>query len=112
MQTTSYEELSECIPDHRRLESEQDSKLKDQIEEFLKDLSKEKRAIFLQALRALYRYLLRKNLVTVNPAAQVELAKLAKPLPKLVREKTVNALLDAEIDLDENAGGRRDRQAL
>ena len=47
MQTTSYEELSECIPDHRRLESEQDSKLKDQIEEFLKDLSKEKRAIFL-----------------------------------------------------------------
>ena len=56
-----------------------------------------------QALRALYRYLLRKNIVTVNPAAQVELAKLAKPLPKLVREKTVNALLDAEIDLDDFA---------
>ena len=47
MQTTSYEELSECIPDHRRSESEQNSKLKDQIEDFLKDLSKEKRAIFL-----------------------------------------------------------------
>ena len=29
-----------------------------------------------QALRALYRYLLRKSLVTANPAAQVELAKL------------------------------------
>ena len=52
-----------------------------------------------QALRALYRYLLLKNLVTVNPASQVELAKLPKPLPKLVREKTVNTLLDAEIDL-------------
>ena len=51
-----------------------------------------------QALRALYRYLLRKNLVASNPAAQVELAKLPKPLPKLVREKTVNAILDEDID--------------
>ncbi len=51
-----------------------------------------------QALRALYRYLLKKNLVSTNPAAQVELAKLPKPLPKLVREKTVDALLDAEVD--------------
>ena len=56
-----------------------------------------------QALRALYRYLLRKNFVTVNPAAQVELAKLPKPLPKLVREKTVDALLDAEVDDDDFA---------
>ena len=55
----------------------------------------------LQALRALYRYLMRKELVTANPAAQVELAKLPKPLPKLVREKTVNAVLDAEIDQDD-----------
>lgn len=54
-----------------------------------------------QAIRALYRYLLRRGVVTVNPAAQVELAKLPKPLPKFVREKTVNALLDAEIDLDD-----------
>ena len=52
-----------------------------------------------QALRALYRYLLLKNIVAANPASQVELAKLPKPLPKLVREKTVNTLLDAEIDL-------------
>ena len=52
-----------------------------------------------QALRALYRYLLKKNLVSTNPAAQVELAKLPKPLPNVVREKTVDALLDEEIDL-------------
>ena len=51
-----------------------------------------------QALRALYRYLLRRGEVTTNPAAQVELAKLAKPLPKFVREKTVDAILDADID--------------
>ena len=56
-----------------------------------------------QALRALYRYLLRKSLVTANPAAQVELAKLPKPLPKQVREKTVDALLDDEIDLEDFA---------
>lgn len=51
-----------------------------------------------QALRALYRYLLRHGEVHSNPAAQVELAKLAKPLPKFVREKTVDAILDADID--------------
>ena len=52
-----------------------------------------------QALRALFRYLLRHGEVKSNPAAQVELAKLPKPLPTMVREKTVNAILDADIDL-------------
>ena len=55
----------------------------------------------LQALRALYRYLLRRGEVDKNPAAQVELAKLAKPLPKFVREKTVDSILDADIDEDD-----------
>ena len=54
-----------------------------------------------QALRALYRYLLRHGQVATNPAAHVELAKLAKPLPKYVREKTVDAVLDDEIDTDD-----------
>lgn len=52
----------------------------------------------LQALRALYRYLLRCGEVASNPAAQVELAKLAKPLPSFVREKAVDAIIDADID--------------
>ncbi len=51
-----------------------------------------------QALRAFYKYLLRISAVTANPAAQVELAKLPRPLPTMVREKTVNALLDGDID--------------
>ena len=55
----------------------------------------------LQALRALYRYLMRCGEMTVNPAAQVELAKLPKPLPKFVREKTVDEALDADIDQDD-----------
>ena len=62
----------------------------------------------LQALRALYRYLLRCGEVTSSPAAQVELAKLAKPLPSFVREKTVDSLIDADID-DADAVQVRDR---
>ena len=54
-----------------------------------------------QALRALFRYLLRHGEVKSNPAAQVELAKLPKLLPTMVREKTVNAILDADIDLED-----------
>jgi len=54
-----------------------------------------------QAIRALYTYLMRSGMAERNPAAQVELAKLAKPLPKFVREKTVDAVLDADIDTDD-----------
>ena len=54
-----------------------------------------------QAMRALYCYLLRRGEVTSNPAAHVELAKMPRPLPKLVREKTVDAVLDADIDRDD-----------
>ena len=51
-----------------------------------------------QALRSLYRYLMRRGEVQSNPAAQVELAKLPKPLPVFVREKTIDTILDDEID--------------
>ena len=54
-----------------------------------------------QALRALYRYLLRRGEVVSNPAAVVELAKLPKPIPKFVREKTVDMVLDADIDQED-----------
>ena len=54
--------------------------------------------LHLQALRALYRYLLRQGVVDVNPAAIVELAKLPKPLPTFVRAGTVDTVLDADID--------------
>ncbi len=52
-----------------------------------------------QAIRALYRYLMRRGEVATNPAAQVELAKLSKPLPQCVRERAVDAVLDADIDM-------------
>ncbi len=52
----------------------------------------------LQALRSLYRYLMRQGEVSQNPAAEVELAKLPRRLPHFVREKQLDALLDAEVD--------------
>ena len=61
-----------------------------------------------QALRALYRYLLRRGEVSVNPAAQVELARMPRPLPKSVRERTVDEVLDADIDTTD-FGQVRDR---
>ena len=45
---TSYEELSECIPDSRRDETPDKDRLKGQMESFLRSLSKEKRWIFLK----------------------------------------------------------------
>jgi len=57
--------------------------------------------VHLQAIRALYRYLLRQGEVAINPAAIVELAKLPKPLPTFVRAATVDAIIDADIDVDD-----------
>jgi len=47
-----------------------------------------------QALRAFYRYLMRRGQMTDNPASQVELARLARPLPVMVREQTMDSILD------------------
>lgn len=52
-----------------------------------------------QSVRALYRYLMKRAVVKENPAADVELARIAKPLPSHVRETSMNALLDAEVDM-------------
>lgn len=48
----------------------------------------------LSALRAFFRYLLRKNIITVNPMATIKGPKKEKPLPMFVRESEMNRLLD------------------
>ena len=45
---TSYEELSECIPDNRTAEPADNEGLKEQLDAFLNGLSAEKRTIFLR----------------------------------------------------------------
>ncbi len=54
-----------------------------------------------QALRSFYRYLARHHNAQANPAAELQLARLDKPLPAFVRESEIPALDDAASD---NAG--------
>ncbi len=54
-----------------------------------------------QAVRSFYKWLMRKDMVKANPASSVELARIPKRLPQLVREESLNTLLDREIDADD-----------
>lgn len=51
-----------------------------------------------QAVRSFYKWLMRNGTVVVNPAASVELARIPKRLPQLVREDSVDSHLDSKID--------------
>ena len=55
----------------------------------------------LQAVRSFYKWLMRNNVVADNPAAAVELAKVPKRLPQLVRESNIDAVIDEDIDADD-----------
>lgn len=52
----------------------------------------------LQALRAFYKYLLKRKLVESNPAQEVEVAKVPKRLPDCVRVENVDSMFDEEVD--------------
>ena len=51
-----------------------------------------------QAVRSFYKWLMRQGAVASSPASDVELARIPKRLPELVRESSMDALLDKEID--------------
>ena len=51
-----------------------------------------------QAVRAFYKYLMRRGLVESNPAADIELAKFKMPLPAYLRVEKMDELLDAPTD--------------
>lgn len=51
-----------------------------------------------QTLRAFYHYLMRIGVTDRNPASDITLPKLAKPLPVYVRSEETNAVIDARID--------------
>ena len=67
-------------------------------------------ARLLSGLRGFYRYLLRENLIAVDPTLQVDMPQLGRPLPKSLSEADVEALLAAP-DLSE-AIVQRDRAML
>ncbi len=52
----------------------------------------------IQAVRAFYKYLMRRGAVAENPAKDVELAKLRPLLPKFVRDENINEFLDRDVD--------------
>ena len=52
----------------------------------------------LQAVRALYKWLMINGEVTQNPAAEVEMAHIPKRLPQMVRESSVDSVIDNDID--------------
>ncbi|MCF0202695.1 MAG: tyrosine-type recombinase/integrase [Bacteroidaceae bacterium] len=50
------------------------------------------------AVRAFFRYLLRKKIITSNPTATIKGPKKEKPLPMFVRENEINRLIDREAE--------------
>ena len=51
-----------------------------------------------QAVRSFYKWLMKQGMVSDSPAAAVELARIPKRLPQLVRSSSMDDLLDQEID--------------
>lgn len=52
----------------------------------------------LQALRSLFRFLIRQRVVTENPAQQIDLARLPKKLPHYIGTQQMDTLLDSPVD--------------
>ncbi len=51
-----------------------------------------------QAVRSFYKWLMKQGMASDSPAAAVELARIPKRLPQLVRTNSMDELLDQEID--------------
>ena len=79
-------------------------------EQVRKHASPRSTARLLSSLRRFYRYLLREQLITDDPTAQIESPKLGRPLPKSLTEEQVEKLLQAPDA--ETALGLRDRAML
>lgn len=65
----------------------------------------------LSSLRSFYRYLLRKNMIPVDPMLKVIGPKKKKPLPVFVKEAEMDRLLD-DADFGDGFLGVRDRMIL
>lgn len=54
-----------------------------------------------QAVRAMYRYMVKHGMVSCDPSRDIEPAKLPKRLPSWVRPEVMDGILDAEVDADD-----------
>lgn len=66
----------------------------------------------LSALRSFYRFLLRRKMVTIDPAHRIVGPKKEKKLPNFVKESEIDSLLDGEAVFPNNFVGIRDRLIL
>lgn len=62
----------------------------------------------LSAVKSFYRFLLKRGLVTTDPAHSVSAPKKGKPLPYFVRETDMNRLLD-DLEFPDSFEGKRDK---
>jgi len=66
----------------------------------------------LSTLRSFYKYLLRENVVAMNPMALVKTPKVPKRLPVFVDELKLDELLDSEVFFDESFASQRDKLVI
>lgn len=66
----------------------------------------------LSALRSFYRFLLRRKMVTADPAHNLRGPKKEKSLPYYIRESEMNRLLDEERYFSDDFEGRRDKMIM
>ena len=66
----------------------------------------------LSALRSFYRFLLRRKMVTVDPAHNLRGPKKEKSLPYYIRESEMNRLLDRDSYFSDDFEGRRDKMIM
>lgn len=65
-----------------------------------------------QAARAFFRWMQKQELISVNPAAEIKLAKTGRKLPEYVKEQEMEALLDREDEADGDILDTRNRLIL
>ncbi|HEY0669965.1 MAG TPA: tyrosine-type recombinase/integrase [Sphingobacteriaceae bacterium] len=63
------------------------------------------------ALRSLYKFLLREQLVEKNPAAQIQTPKVGKRLPVIIEEEKINSLL-VQFEFNDDFSGLRDKLVI
>ena len=61
------------------------------------------------SVKAFYNYLMREEIVEVNPAVSQTLPKVRKKLPNFVSEESLNTLLDSDDSFENDFQGIRDR---
>lgn len=55
----------------------------------------------IQALRAFFRFMMKRHGMKINPALQLKSPKIAKDLPVYIRTEEIASMLDSEIDMND-----------